>query len=66
MYPQTGFRIQYSVFSIMTEDETLYVRDNCSIMPAIVLSSLPRLLFSSNLGDFVVNTIGKDEVLPRF
>ena len=30
-----------------------------------LLSSLPRLRFSSNLGDFAVNTIGKDEVLPH-
>ena len=30
-----------------------------------LLSSLPRLWFSSNLGDFAVNTIGKDEVLPH-
>ena len=29
------------------------------------LSSLPRLRFSSHLGDFAVNMIGKDEVFPR-
>ena len=30
-----------------------------------LLSSLPRLGFSSHRGEFGVNTFGKDEVLPR-
>ena len=30
-----------------------------------MLSSLPRLRFSSHRGEFAVNTFGKDEVLPR-
>ena len=30
-----------------------------------LLSSLPRLRFSSHRGEFAVNTFGKDEVLPR-
>ena len=56
------FILYLGELSVITLNNALQPLFSCGIW---LLSSLPWLRFSSRPGDFAVNTIGKDEVLPR-